>query len=152
MSSNARSVAFIDPGPLTDGELALRLCAQVPGEPDRGIVPQYRFDMVRHGGPHRIGTIHLRLSLTPRLQQVGGHIAYGVYPRYRGHHYEARSIRLLLPLARRLGLSPLLITCGVADLASRKTCQFAGDHIRGIRPVEVEPGAIQLTCYYEILP
>ena len=56
----------------------------------------------------------------------GGHIGYGVLPRYRGHRYAARACKLLFPLARRHGLNPLWITCNPDNIASRRTCELAG--------------------------
>jgi tagatose 1,6-diphosphate aldolase len=35
-------------------------------------------------------------------------------------------VRLLLPLAKRHGLSPLWLTCNPDNVASRKSCELAG--------------------------
>jgi tagatose 1,6-diphosphate aldolase len=56
----------------------------------------------------------------------GGHLAYGVHTDFRGHHYASRACRLLLPLAKRHGMSELWITCNPDNLASRRTCELAG--------------------------
>jgi predicted acetyltransferase len=55
-----------------------------------------------------------------------GHIGYGVHPLYRGHRYASRSVRLLMPLARRLGLDFLWITCDPENSASRRSLELAG--------------------------
>ena len=106
--------------------------------------------MHQRDNPDKAGLIHLRLWLTPKLEQFGGHIGYEVAEPFRGHHYAARSIKLLLPLARRHKINPLLITCAENNFASRRTCELAGGKLMGIRPVEVEPGKNRSTCYYEI--
>jgi tagatose 1,6-diphosphate aldolase len=49
-----------------------------------------------------------------------------VHPPHRGHRYASRSLRLLLPVARRLGLNPLWITRDPENLASRRTLELAG--------------------------
>jgi len=55
-----------------------------------------------------------------------GHLAYGVLPEFRGHHYAARACRLLLPLARSHGMTELWVTCNPDNWASRRTCELAG--------------------------
>ena len=62
----------------------------------------------------------------------GGHVAYGVRPEYRGAHFAGRALRLLMPLARRHGLCELWITCNPENIASRRTCEFAGAELIGI--------------------
>jgi predicted acetyltransferase len=141
---------FLDPGPLVDGDLELRLAETGPGDPAQGIVPDYRFALYQRGNPTSIGYIHLRVWLTPKLEQYGGHIGYGVDEAFRGHHYAARSVKLLFPLARRHGINPLLITCGEENMASRRTCELAGGQLQAIRPAEIEPGVIRNTCYYHV--
>jgi RimJ/RimL family protein N-acetyltransferase len=110
---------FHDPGQLVDGDLELILVERYPGDPSIGFVPTYRFKMRLAGGDKEVGN--------PRhIVMYGGHIAYGVLPEHRGHHYAARACRLLFPLARSHGLNPLWITCNPDNFASRRTCELAG--------------------------
>jgi predicted acetyltransferase len=125
-SDEAGMFQFHEPGPLRDGDLELVLVARIPGDPARGYVPAYRFEMRRAGSPERIGTIDLRIGDTQHLRMYGGHIGYGVEPAHRGHHYAARACKLLLPLARHHGLRELWITCNPNNWASRRTCELAG--------------------------
>jgi tagatose 1,6-diphosphate aldolase len=55
-----------------------------------------------------------------------GHIGYRVHAEYRGHHYAARSVRLLIPLARAHNLGTLWITCNPDNWPSRRACELAG--------------------------
>ena len=142
---------FYDPGTLADGELVLRLIERNPGNPDNGIVPEYKFEMRRPGEPECVGAIHLRVRLTPRLAQFGGHIGYEVKEHFRGHHYAARSCRLLFPLARMHGINPILLTCAEDNAASRRTCELAGGRLVAIRLVENELGVLRSTCYYHVV-
>jgi predicted acetyltransferase len=128
---NSATFEFCDPGQLVDGDLALVLYESYPGDERRGYVPVYRFRMMREdsrvvGQKQEIGRIELRVANTHHIVMYAGHIGYRVLPRYRGHHYAARSCTLLLPLARRHHLDPLWITCNPDNYASRRTCELAG--------------------------
>lgn len=116
--------SFQDPGHLADEELQLQVREHMPADPARGWVPAYRFDMVVGG--EVAGNIDLRLGDTPAMVNFGGQVAYGVEPAHRGHHYAARSLRLLVPLARAHGFAELWITCNPDNWASRRTCELAG--------------------------
>ena len=106
-------------------------------DPARGWVPAYHFWMkVRQAGhrtlfggvTHRVaiaGGIGLRIGHGDDVELYYGHIGYHVYPPSRGHHYAERACRLLLPLARRHGLS-------------RRTCERLGADL--IETVDVPPG------------
>lgn len=111
---------FHDPGKLLDGDLELVLAQRYPGNPARGLVPAYKFKMTLAGQEEQIGSIDLRVGNTDTLVLYAGHIGYGVHPQHRGHRYAANACRLLLPLARRHGLTP----CG--SPATRTTSPPAG--------------------------
>ena len=87
-----------------------------------------------------LGNIRLSVGSTPHLERYAGHIGYGVLPEHRGHHYAARAVRLLLPLAYKTGLDPLWITCDPENLASRKTLELAGAEL--VEIVDVPPDCI----------
>ena len=117
---------FYDPGQLVDDDLMLVLNQAYPGDARYGYVPAYRFRMTLVGRKHEIGRIELRVSNINHIVMYAGHIGYRVLPMYRGHHYAARSCRLLMPLARHYNLNPLWITCNPDNYASRRTCKLAG--------------------------
>lgn len=89
-------------------------------------VPTYFFKMISQHSGQELGNVNLRVGSTRHLEQYAGHIGYGVYPAHRGHHYAARSVELLLPLARRLEIDPLWITCDPENGASRRSLELAG--------------------------
>jgi tagatose 1,6-diphosphate aldolase len=89
-------------------------------------VPTYQFHIVDRKTHEVLGNIRLSIGSTPHIERYAGHVGYGVFPRHRGHHYAARAVRLLLPLARKLGVDSLWITCDPENLASRRTLELAG--------------------------
>lgn len=141
MSQVAGGVQFIDPGVLQDDDLKLVLQRTYRGSRSLGLAPNYAFAMVHTRTGAHMGGIDLRLSNDPYITHYAGHIGYGVERAFRGQHYAARACRLLFPLARRHGLSPLWITCNPDNLASRKTCEHAGATFVEIVPV---PGDSEL--------
>lgn len=89
-------------------------------------VPGYYFQMRHTQTGEELGTINLRVGSTPHIERYAGHIGYGVHPAFRGHHYAARSVRLLLPFAKSLDIDPLWITCDPENAASRRSLEIAG--------------------------
>jgi len=125
----------IDPGVLHDGDLGLEL-VDYAVHPYHA-VPTYCFRMVNLPAGTVAGRINLRAASNPHIEWYGGHIGYDVEPEHRGHRYAARSVRLLVPLARKLGLDPLWITCDPENIASRRTLEIAGAEF--IEIVDVPP-------------
>ena len=124
MDESTQPVMPLEPGFLGEEEFELELI-RFEIHPAHH-VPTYQFHMVHRETREMLGNTRLSLGSTPHLELYAGHIGYGVLPPHRGHHYAARSVRLLLPLARRLGIDPLWITCDPENLASRRTLELAG--------------------------
>ncbi len=124
--SRLEGVRFLEPGILRDGELELVLQRTYKGSRSLGLAPNYAFTMVHTQSGAHMGGIDLRLSHDHYITHYAGHIGYGVERAFRGQHYAARACCLLFPLAAQHGLSPLWITCNPDNLASRKTCEYAG--------------------------
>lgn len=112
------------PGVLYDEELELEL-DRFEIHPVHH-VQTYQFRMVQRETREKLGNLRLSIGSTPHLELYAGHIGYGVLPKHRGHHYAARAVRLVIPLARHLGLDPLWITCDPENMASRRTLELAG--------------------------
>jgi predicted acetyltransferase len=117
-------LALVEPGELEDGEL--RLALESFGRHPFHRVPCYSFRMVHAETGYELGGIRLRVGSTPHVELYAGHIGYSVHREHRGHHYAARSVRLLLPLARRAGLNPVWITCDPDNAASKRSIELAG--------------------------
>ena len=116
-------------GTLVDLDLELTLDRMDPMRPEDRWAASYVFDMVERPSQTKVGQISLRLADTEELLFYGGHVGYGVEEPFRGRHYAARSVKLLLPLAKRIGMKTLWITCDPANIASRRTCEIAGGEL-----------------------
>lgn len=128
-------VQFQDVAEVFDDDLMLVVMRRSPANIVMDHVPAYVFDMRHTLTNQRMGGIDLRLGESYNLRMYGGQIGYGVDPAYRGQHYAARAVRLLLPLARRHGFSELWITCNPDNYASRRTCELAGGKLIEIVPI-----------------
>lgn len=114
------------PGLMREAGLELRLLRRLPAQPECGHVPVYRFAMFVPDHAHSVGLIEWRLGDQESLQLYGGQVGYGVREEFRGRHLAARSLRLLMPLARQHDFERIWITCKVDNLASRRSCEWAG--------------------------
>ena len=110
-----------------DGDLTLCLTSLEPHRTHG--VPTCHFAMVHAGSGELLGHINLRTTSTFDCFVYSGHIGYEVNEKHRGQRYAARSVRLLFPLAARLGLDPLWITCDPDNTASRRSCEIAGGEL-----------------------
>ena len=84
-----------------------------------------------------LGAIALRHRLTDFLLRAGGHIGYGVRPSARRRGLASWALGAMLPQARRLGLDRVLVTCDVANEASRRTIERHGGVLEDVRDTEL---------------
>jgi predicted acetyltransferase len=130
---------FRDPGLLVDDDLELMLVSKHNGDPRQIHVPVYIFNMILIGRPQIVmGRLSLRIGHTEHIEMYAGHIGYTVEPAHRGHHYAARSCRLVLPLAKDHEIDPLWITCNPDNIASRRTCEILGATLMEIVPIPAD--------------
>ncbi|MGJ5819555.1 GNAT family N-acetyltransferase [Paludibaculum fermentans] len=109
---------------LEDGELRLQFVKLGPHPVHKA--PTYYFRMLHRLTGEEMGGINLRAGSSPHMERYAGHIGYTVFPEHRGHRYAARSVRLLLPVARRLELYVIWITCDPENVSSRRSAELAG--------------------------
>ena len=110
---------------MRDGDLRLVLISTHPGDAKRRLVPAYKFEMRKVGTRERMGHLHLRIG-SARILRCPGHIGYGLDPEFRGNHYAARSVHLVLPFAAANGIKVVWTTCKPKNAASRRTNDLAG--------------------------
>ena len=115
-----------DVGTLRDRDLWLELRARDEASAVRGWTPAYRFAMRLDGVDRAVGRISLRIGNTDTIELYAGHVGYEVLPAFRGNRLAERSVRLVLPIARRHDLGELWITTNPDNWASRRTCERLG--------------------------
>lgn len=96
--------------------------------------------MVQAGSGEELGTIRLRVGDSRHVVMYAGHVGYGVDERHRGHGYAGRALRMLLTVARRLGLDALWVTCDPENVASRRTLERLGARL--VEEVDVPPDCV----------
>lgn len=111
-------------GELEDGDLRLEFVDIAPHPVHN--VPAYRFRMLNAQTGEELGNINFRGGSTRHIEFYAGHIGYSVHPPHRGHRYAARSVRLLMSVARKLQFKVLWITCDPENQSSRHTAELAG--------------------------
>lgn len=79
-----------------------------------------------------IGCARLRLTLTPELEQEGGHIGYDVRHSMRRQGYGTALLGLMLVEARSHGLQRARITCDVDNEGSSKVIERNGGKLSGM--------------------
>jgi RimJ/RimL family protein N-acetyltransferase len=73
-----------------------------------------------------IGTVVIRHHLTPALENDGGHIGFNVVPGRRRQGHATEMLAAALPVCRDLGLTNLLITAAIDNVASRRVIEANG--------------------------
>lgn len=115
---------FYGTSDLRDGEIFLRLTRTCGAQLEKRWLPAYYFDICLLSG-EKIGYCDLRIGHNDKTY-IGGNIGYGIDAPHRGHHYAAKTCRLLFQLAKKHGMDHLFITCAPENIASAKTCEAAG--------------------------
>jgi predicted acetyltransferase len=81
------------------------------------------------------GRISIRHELNENLKIEGGHIGYDTVPEFRGRGVATRMLAGVLPVARRLGLERVLLTCNDSNAASIRVIEKNGGALEAARMV-----------------
>ncbi|HEX4266877.1 MAG TPA: GNAT family N-acetyltransferase [Steroidobacteraceae bacterium] len=127
---------FLDVALPLDGDLRLVLTECTPAGKSPWGVPAYLFGMQAPDGDY-LGRIRLRVGWSDELIRYAGQVGYAVEPAHRGHRYAERACRLIIPLAKRHGMTSLWITCQPGNMPSRRTLERLGAVCVGI--IDVPP-------------
>jgi predicted acetyltransferase len=122
---------IVDP----DGFAALVRTVRGAADPEaprpRGYVPWTELWMA--DGDDYLGRITVRHELTEALFTWGGHIGYAVRPSARQKRFASAALRDMLEVCRKLDIDPVLVTCDVDNVASRRTIEGAGGQYEDTR-------------------
>jgi predicted acetyltransferase len=81
------------------------------------------------------GRISIRHELNENLKVEGGHIGYDTVPEFRGRGVATRMLAAALPIAERLGLERVLLTCNDSNAASIRVIEKNGGVLETTRMV-----------------
>jgi predicted acetyltransferase len=83
-----------------------------------------------------VGHANLRHVLVDWSEKIGGHIGYAIRASARGKGYGMKILELVLPEARRIGLSRALLTCDDANGASIRIIEKNGGQFQDVSDVK----------------
>ena len=93
-------------------------------DPKPSQVQQFTYWLVK--GEQIIGASRLCPTLTPALEEWGGHISYDIRPSQRGKGYGTRILELTLDKARLHRMSRVRLMCYQDNVASAKIIERNG--------------------------
>ena len=117
---------FSIPFDLADDELTLVSAGHFVGDESTQYAPCYRFEMRNLDSGQVMGRISLLVSNAESIVNGAGHSGFSVLPEFRGKRYAARSIKLIVFLARYHGMRELIFACKADNVPCRRTCELAG--------------------------
>lgn len=94
-----------------------------------------------------IGRIALRYKLNENLELYGGHIGYGICPKFKSKGHATKALELALNIYRKRGDKKVLITCDDDNVGSKKVILNNG----GVLDNTIEYYEGMKTCRYWIL-
>jgi len=106
--------------------LAFNRLAEQPETKPEHWVPSEQFAFLRESDRKIVGMIQFRHEFNDFLREFGGHIGYSVHPDERRKGYAKRMLTECLKVCKVFGLERVLITCLVANEASRRTILSCG--------------------------
>ncbi len=100
---------------------ALLIRMRAGGYPTPDIVPMDFYFIEEEG--RILGEMYIRHRLSPRLEQIGGHIGYKVRPSCRNRGVATAALRLALQKLEGLGIGRALVTCNADNIASARVIE-----------------------------
>jgi predicted acetyltransferase len=91
-----------------------------------------------------VGRTYLRHRLNDRLRRDGGHVGFGVRPRFRGRGHGTAILRRSLGILASMGIDEALVTVAPDNVASRRTVERCGGRLQDVVTVGLE----QRRCRY----
>ncbi len=138
---------------LTDNEIYLELLEELKSDRKKW-AHTYKFRIFLLDG-RPIGDCDLRMGHSEALYEQGN-IGYAIDPIYRGNNYAEKACYILFKLAKRLGMSYLIVTCDCENIPSRKTIENAGGKLLEILDTQLSEHPLPLEhillhkCIYKV--
>ncbi len=85
------------------------------------------------GEPDLVGRVSIRHTLTPVLEQIGGHVGYAVRPAFRRHGYGTQMLRLSIERLRAIGVEDVLVTCDDDNIGSIRVIEACGGMLADVQ-------------------
>lgn len=117
MEKNLIAQLNVDNSPEKQDKCRIKQYQEQIGLIDGWKVPSTTYWLYADGKPVGFGSI--RHFLTDALRKAGGHIGYGIAPKYREKGYGKKILGLLLAEASRLGIDRVLVTIQLNNAASK---------------------------------
>lgn len=91
----------------------------------KGLVNAHTF-FTYNGNDEIVGAVNIRHELNEHLLNFGGHIGYGINPKFRKKGIGTVQCKLALEKAKELGIKKALITCNKTNTGSAKIIEANG--------------------------
>ena len=106
--------------------LSLSLISFTPGNGPE--LPFYWWSIVENDSGREVGKISLRLDHNYH-SYWNGNVGYEVNEEFRGRHYAAMALQMVLPIAKAHGMKEIHVTCDEDNAASYKTIERVGGRL-----------------------
>jgi predicted acetyltransferase len=117
------------------------------GYPEPNYVPMDAYFIESDG--RILGEVYIRHQLTPRLEQVGGHIGYKVRPSRRNRGVATAALGLALKELDSMNIQKALVTCKAMNVASARVIEKCG----GLRTTDaITPDGVEHRYWIPTLP
>ena len=112
------------PRSLRHQEVSLTFVKMTPGDPSRGFIPGYHFQ-IRNDQGEDVGHLNFRVGESEHVCLAAGHLGYEILEAHRGHGYAAQACLALAPFIAEVSGS-ILITVDPDNLPSIRTVERIG--------------------------
>jgi len=101
--------------------------------PNGTLIPRVPYDIAwLVDGATFMGETGIRYRLNDWLLQIGGHVGYGIRPKFQGQGYGKLILKLALDRLRASGIDRALVTCYDHNISSAKIIEANGGILENV--------------------